>query len=111
MMKRKHVIISSLLIVAMLFLLPACGMRSDENNADAGKNDTVVSDSADNMQSGNQDDTLKNGAEDIADGTGDVTGAAAEGVKEMTRDLTDGVEDGLKDLEKVSDPSRPPGTQ
>ena len=110
-MKRKHVIISSLLIVMMLFLLPACGAKSDQNSADAGKNDMVVSDKADNMDSASTDNTLKDDAGNIANGIGEAAGGAAQGAKDIVDDLTDGVEEGARDLNKVADPDRPAGSQ
>ena len=110
-MKRKHVIISSLLIVMMLFLLPACGARTEKNSADAGKNDMVVSDKADNMDPASTDNTLKDDAGNIANGIGEAAGGAAQGAKDIVNDLTDGVQEGARDLNKVAAPDRPAGTQ
>ncbi len=107
MMKKTRIFISSLLIVMMLFLLPACGDTGKNNTSDsagsesaAGVNDSNGAGTDEDSGSGgdagvNKNDSTGNGesdmAGDIVDGADDMIDDAADGMK----DVADGVGDAM----------------
>lgn len=117
-MNRIRVIIPSVILAAVLFMLPACGNSKNDPAKDARsgmstEDRTDVNDRSTDGNSGGLDrdgdgvaDEMEKGGKDVADGAKDAVDGVADGAKDIADGAVDGVKDAADGVADAMDPDK-----